>query len=208
MAYGEDECDRIGLGELVGKAGKNALQGAKPYFKDVETRIVLRRLVYSVIPNSKATAQLMNEPDLYGPVMLVVTECVILSGNHIGSKLWYFVVCGLYWLLFSLFAKQLAFLLVSLFRQQASSSTPPHRLGNGAVLSCIGYGCFGHCLCLVMPRSLYYVGRLILVSSGSCVALFFYRHLSTIIPYLSAGYFAVTLLLVHSYVFPSFVFPD
>jgi hypothetical protein len=119
----------------------------RPYF-DVEPRQVAKRLVQSLIPRF----HIRTEGDLYGPTVLTFTLVAILlltmktSGHTVREGTLMGTAIGVsffYWLGTSLFYFFLAYLFNS-------------NVGITQVLSLVGYGIFGPCLCLLlslMPHS-------------------------------------------------------
>lgn len=142
--------------EMAGKmwqAGKQSARRAfdlyanvdllRPYF-DVETRQVAVRLFQSLVPRLPSTDRRI-QGDLYGPTVLTFTLVAILlltmkaSGHTVREGTLMGTAIGvsfLYWLGTSLFYFFLAYLFNS-------------SLGISKVLSLVGYGLFGPCVCLL-----------------------------------------------------------
>ncbi|XP_062505383.1 protein YIPF3-like [Corticium candelabrum] len=115
----------------------------RPYF-DVEPRQVAKRLLQSLIPRLPSK-EIRIEGDLYGPTVLTFTLVAILlltmkaSGHTVREGTLMGTAIGVsffYWLGTSL----LYFFLAYLFNSSVSLNK---------VLSLVGYGMFGPCLCLL-----------------------------------------------------------
>lgn len=90
-----------GLEEVLARvAHEQVLRRLGPYFEHVDSKIVMRRLVFAVVPLHTTTADLIASPDFYGPTMLALTEAMLLASRGysvLGALLWPFA----YWLGFS-----------------------------------------------------------------------------------------------------------
>eukprot|EP00276_Gloeochaete_wittrockiana_P006173 CAMPEP_0184656108 /NCGR_PEP_ID=MMETSP0308-20130426/15598_1 /TAXON_ID=38269 /ORGANISM="Gloeochaete witrockiana, Strain SAG 46.84" /LENGTH=273 /DNA_ID=CAMNT_0027093041 /DNA_START=54 /DNA_END=875 /DNA_ORIENTATION=+ len=100
------------------------IQFLKPYF-DIETREVLQRLMYSLLPKPALLSDTMVAlPDLYGPLMLVFTWAALIQfgmrlgqtevkeGTLVGSSLalaftYWFGASGFFWTIAYIFESQL-----------------------------------------------------------------------------------------------------
>ncbi|KAL6062578.1 Protein yipf3 [Balamuthia mandrillaris] len=148
------------------------LDHIRPYF-DVEPKTVARRLGRSLVPRPSSEL-LEGSPDLYGPLVLVLTLVAVLlmemKLNHVSVKEGTlmgtsFAVCFTYWLVASFVCKFIAYLCSM-------------QLSTLEALALIGYGLFGYCITLTLHClssllsliSLFVVGGL---SSATLGAVFF-----------------------------------
>jgi len=115
----------------------------KPYF-DVEPKDVIKRLIFSMLP--RRSSELMEKPELYGPLVLLFTLVLTLhtgmklqvlhidEGTLLGSA---FAVCFTFWIMFSL--------LLNLFAYFFESNTT--FLG---IFSVTGYALFPLCVDMLL----------------------------------------------------------
>lgn len=121
----------------------------RPYF-DAEPHQVRSRLLHSLLPRKMTSESISIEGELYGPLMLAFTLVAILllsmkaSGHRVqeGSLMGTAIgVAFLYWIATSLVYYSLAYLFNSSIRLLE-------------MLSLVGYGLFGPCLCLFLSTVL------------------------------------------------------
>ena len=111
----------------------------KPLFSSLNTRTVFRRLTYSVLPRRRlhnrdrsrnlasgeeklGTMEIVELPDLYSPIMLVITQAALLRPYEEKLRI-PFIACLIYWLAFSIGL----FLLGTVLAVVASPSRPVAR---------------------------------------------------------------------------------
>ncbi len=150
-----------GLGELFGRLmvsarvrGEDAL---KPLFSTLNTRAVFRRLTYSILPRRRArgrdrsrnlgsgvenlgTMEIVESPDLYSPVMLVITQAALLRPYEENLRI-PFLACLAYWLVASLGLFLLGIVLAIV--ASPSRSVSRRIMGLPSVMSVVGYSLFG-----------------------------------------------------------------
>eukprot|EP00455_Lapot_gusevi_P040699 TRINITY_DN462_c0_g1_i1.p1 TRINITY_DN462_c0_g1~~TRINITY_DN462_c0_g1_i1.p1 ORF type:complete len:263 (+),score=54.57 TRINITY_DN462_c0_g1_i1:53-841(+) len=151
----------------------------RPYF-DVDVSLVLRRLVQSLIPRPRSRVtedpqtepvadpeQVLERPDLYGPLMLVLTLVSLLhysmklshvnlvEGTLLSASL---ITCFSYWIGGSLMFASLGYLF-------------DNRLSFVQILALTGYGLFSYCIgigvaCVFPPRVFYMVWICVAIPSA------------------------------------------
>ncbi|GBG31763.1 Hypothetical Protein FCC1311_079882 [Hondaea fermentalgiana] len=91
-----DKDEGVGVEILARQELAILMEMAKPYLENVETKVVLRRLVHSLVPMHRPTVALIADPDLYGPIVLTATKALLLQATGF-SVLSGILVAIFYW---------------------------------------------------------------------------------------------------------------
>jgi hypothetical protein len=125
----------------------------EPFFRDVTTKVILRRLIYAVLPHSQRADELLNAPDLYGPLLLVLTQTQVLRVGmryhniHINEQALIascLMLCLAYWALLSLALVVFGRAASGILKRSHGSAIP---LSTAASIA--GYALFGHLVVLL-----------------------------------------------------------
>mmetsp|Transcript_17365 Transcript_17365/g.34106 ORF Transcript_17365/g.34106 Transcript_17365/m.34106 type:complete len:287 (-) Transcript_17365:169-1029(-) len=219
--------DTLAIQELAA-----AMELARPYFERVETKLVLRRLVHSMVPMHRATVALIADPDLFGPLMIVATEALLLqtagfsllAGILIAVFYWIGLSGGLYIALKRILHE---FSPIAISADGGSPLSHDEETGFGSedegigatrqiyqrplrldqLLCVCGYGSFAHCLLLGLTSAgsgmfMILCKLCVLLSSSACVALVVFRSLSVLTNNQVAALVGVAVILMHGLIWP------
>ena len=215
------EGNEEGLGDLVSRTFMSMrihmLASVKPYFSSLDTRTVFRRLTYSVIPRRKVktrdrsrsigssgkelgTMEIVEYPDLYSPVMLVLSLSALLRPYEDNLRI-PFIACAFYWIATSAALFIIGVILAVVSAPTRSVSTRMMSLTQ--TLSVIGYSLFGAVLVIFAvsftggpDSSMFYPSFLTFgVGSALCLGLRMYK--GVIASQINAAGMAACAMIVH-----------
>jgi hypothetical protein len=164
-----------------------------PLFERAQTKTVLRRLAYALIPSHHGTVELLADPDLAGPSLLLATQGLLAGGSAraVALSAACCFVAG--------FATLHGVRLAAADNGGAVGKVYGRALQPAQCVALWGYAALGHCLWLLLPPR---AATAALISSALVLAVVLYRTVSVLRGTLWACVAGVLAFGVHFLLFP------